>query len=430
MIGTLLRIGWLNLKRDRVAQALTFLLPIVFFSIFATVFANQGDTTRRIPVAVVDLDQTAYSKALVTALAAEGGLRVVTTRDESGGAPLDQASAEALVKDGDVPVAVVLPKGIGASPTFFGPVSPDAPKVQILADSSDPIASQVVAGLLQKVSFTAAPGLMAREGVGLMERYTGPLTDAQRKSFDQWAAGSSGAPGGGGPAPAPGAPMGLPTEIVDVLQSDEESRGIVSFYAAGIGVMFLLFSCAGGGGSLLEEQESGTLDRLLGSRAGMTGVLLGKWVFLALTGVVQLTVMFTWGALVFGLPLAAHLPGFFVMTAVTSAAAAAFGLVLATASRSRGQLSGLSTIVILAMSAMGGSMFPRFLMTETMQQVGLVTFNAWALDGYLKVFWREASIVALWPQVAVLVGLTGAFLVLARMLARRWEGDGASPAAL
>ena len=42
------------------------------------------------------------------------------------------------------------------------------------------------------------------------------------------------------------------------------------------------------------------------------------------------------------------------------------------------------------MSALGGSMFPRFLMSENMQKVGLLTFNAWALDGYLKVFWRDA----------------------------------------
>ena len=39
---TLLRIGWMNLKRDRVAQALTFLLPILFFSIFASVFGGRA----------------------------------------------------------------------------------------------------------------------------------------------------------------------------------------------------------------------------------------------------------------------------------------------------------------------------------------------------------------------------------------------------
>src|SRR4030095_5039861 len=96
--------------------------------------------------------------------------------------------------------------------------------------------------------------------------------------------------------------------------------------------------------------------------------------------------------LVSGLPLCSHLPGFFVMTAITGAAAAAFGMVLATLARSRAQLSGFSTILILTMSALGGSMFPRFLMSEAMQRVGLVTFNAWALDGYLKVFWRNAAV--------------------------------------
>ncbi len=123
----------------------------------------------------------------------------------------------------------------------------------------------------------------------------------------------------------------------------------------------------------------------------------------------------------FGLPLTSHLPGFFVVTLVTAAAAASFGLVLATVSRSRAQLSGLSTIVILAMSAVGGSMFPRFLMSETRQQFGLVTFNVWALDAYLKVFWREAPIWELWPQIAVLTVLTGVFLTVSRLLARRWE---------
>lgn len=40
--------------------------------------------------------------------------------------------------------------------------------------------------------------------------------------------------------------------------------------------------------------------------------------------------------------------------------------------RAREQLSGISTIIILVMSAIGGSMFPRFLMSETMQKVGLL----------------------------------------------------------
>jgi ABC-2 type transport system permease protein len=210
--------------------------------------------------------------------------------------------------------------------------------------------------------------------------------------------------------------------VVDVMRSESRRGSLVSFYAAGVGVMFLLFSMVGAaGGVLLEEVESGTLERLLCTNLGMPGILLGKWVFMVTVGVAQLTVMFLWGDLVFGLPLFSHLPGFFLMTIVTAGAGAALALVLATLAKSRAQLSGFSTILILTMSALGGSMFPRFLMTETMQKVGLLTFNAWALDGYLKVFWRDAPLWQLWPQVAVLLGLTAVFLAGARLFARRWE---------
>lgn len=420
---TMLRIGWLNLKRDRIVQMLTFLVPIIFFSIFASVFSNQSDATSRVRVAVADEDRTDFSRRLVSALKEEGGLRVRTTAaDDGSGAELDRAAAEALVRAGTVPVAVVLPKGMTEHRRLWAEPDPQAPKVQLLADVSDPVAPQVVQGLLQKVSFTAAPEVMAVDGIRMFEQYSGPLTPGQRKSMDEWL---SGAGGSASPASAASssssASVGLPIELVNVMQPGQGNTANVSFFAAGIGVMFLLFSCAGAGGTLLEEEESGTLGRLVGSRIGMSGVLAGKWLFFVLMGTAQIVVMFTWGALMFGLPLASHLPGFAVMTVFTAAAAASFGLLLATLSRSRAQLSGLSTIVILTMSALGGSMFPRFLMSETMQQVGLVTFNAWALDGYIKVFWRDAPVVALWPQVLVLSAITVVLLAVARVMARRWE---------
>jgi ABC-2 type transport system permease protein len=420
MIPTLLRIGWLNLKRDRVAQAMTFALPIMFFSIFALIFGQQHNSTPRTFVMVVDEDRSVYSGRLVQALAAEPALEVQTRKGEHGeGELLTRADAEGFIKQGLHSVAVVLPKGLGAPGLLANAAPGTRPKVQVLADVSDPIGPQVVVGLLQEAAFTAAPDMLAREGLATFERYSGPLTPAQRHATDSWL--SSIGRDGGAPGAGSGS-FGIPTEIVNVLQPHGGSQATVSFYAAGIGVMFLLFSCSGAGGALLDEEESGTLGRLVGSRAGMGGVLAGKWLYIWLLGIGQLTIMFLWGQLVFGLPLSSHLPGFLIMTVCTAAAAAGFGLVLATVSRSRQQLAGISTIIILAMSAVGGSMFPRFLMSETMQKIGLVTFNAWALDGYLKVFWRELPLTALWPQVAVLLSLTIVFLVVARTFARRWEG--------
>jgi ABC-2 type transport system permease protein len=421
MILTILKLGWLNLRRDRVAQALTFALPIVFFSIFASIFGGQGSGTSRIRIAVVDEDHSELSGRIIEGLKKETGLRVRTGVSDDGTGTLDRAAGEQLVRDGTVPVTVVIPNGLGANFATSG-FGGGGPSIELLADVSDKIAPQMVAGLIQKVTMSAAPDLMMQGGLTQFEKHAGALTDQQRTAVQAWLPTLKQQASGGTSPGGAAAPMGVGVNVVDVMASDTRRGSLVSFYAAGIGVMFLLFSAVGGAGAvLLEEIEAGTFERLLSTRIGMTGVLLGKWLFLTLMGTVQLTVMFLWGAVVFSLPLFSHLGGFAVMTIVTAAAAAALGLVLATLSKSRGQLQGYSTILILTMSAIGGSMFPRFLMTETMQKFGLLTFNGWALDGYLKVFWRELPILQLWPQVLVLFTLTLIFLSLARVLARRWE---------
>jgi ABC-2 type transport system permease protein len=77
--------------------------------------------------------------------------------------------------------------------------------------------------------------------------------------------------------------------------------------------------------------------------------------------------------------------------------------------------------VILIMSSVGGSMFPRFLMPEAMQKAGLLTINAWAIDGFTKVFWRDEPVSHLWPQVSVLLGIGVVLFAIARKIAHRWE---------
>lgn len=422
MIGTLLRIGFLSLRRDRVAQIMTFVLPVAFFSIFALVFGNQGrDAMSRVPVAVVDEDQSPQSAKVMAALQGDSALRVMTRARRAGSRDtsrftIDRTRAEALVRDGDVPVAVILPSGLGA---HLGTFEGQAPEVQMLTDPSDPIAHQMMAGLMQKAVMTAMPDLMARRGIDAFERYGGALTPQQRDLIQRYV------PRNGDSSVTVAGPAGDLSALVKVKATEvvghKRDNGLVAFYAAGIAVMFLLFSASAAGGSLLEEMESGTLERVLGSKVGMTGLLLGKWVYITLMGMLQITVMFLWGMMVFRLPLLSHLPGFIVMTAITAATAAGFGLVFATACRTRAQLSGIATLLILCSSAVGGSMFPRFLMSETMQKLGLVTFNAWALDGYIKVFWRDARIAELAPQVGMLLAFGTVFLVTARLLARRWE---------
>src|SRR5262249_15389433 len=406
MIATLLRIFWIHLRRDRVVWLLTFIVPVAFFSIFALIFSSQGrNSTPTVRVAVVDEDRSDFSKKLVSTLEKDKSLRV-STRLDSGegdaGTLLTRKDAETLVRDGKVSAAIILPKGLSQSfPSFSG----DRPTIEVLADTSDPVAPQMLSGMLQGLVMTAAPDAMLKGGLGELSKWGGALTPKQQEVIEK-AEQFLNRPAQEGQNEGAATSGLLKVKVVDVL-GQEKANPVVAFYAAATAVMFLLFSCANGaGGSMLEEVESGTLDRLLSSNLTMTQLLAGKWVSFLLLGVMQVSVMFLWGWLVFRLELWSHLPGFLVMTVITAAAAAGFGIMLGTLCRTRGQLAGISTTVILLMSAVGGSMFPRFAMSESLQTAGLFTFNAWALDGYQKVFWRDAPVWELWPQVLVLAALT------------------------
>jgi ABC-2 type transport system permease protein len=417
----------MNLKRDRAAFVLAFVLPVAFFTIFAAIFAGSGrSATPRVAVVVVDEDGSDGSRRFVAGLKAETGLSVgLKPGDENAAGPFyTPEQAEQAVRKGEVPVALIIPKGFREHAIAFGPGAERA-TLKILADSADPVAPQVLNGLVQKVAMTSMPSALARSGMAELEKWSGGLTPEQKTRMEE-AIGAieKPAPGGDASASRPGGTAGAAGLVAvatrDVL-GEKKKNPTVTFYAAGLGVMFLLFSATGAGGALIEEAESGTLDRILATRVSMTKLLLGKLVYLGGVGVAQLTLMFVWGTVFFGLELWSHIPGFLIMTLATALVSSAFGLMLASVCRSRMQLVALSNLSILLMSALGGSLFPRFLMSEKLQKIGLITLNAWALDGFQKIFWRDEPVWAIWPQVLVLAGLGIVFFLVARRVAERWE---------
>ena len=428
MIVSSVRTALISLRRDRGALALSFILPIAFFTIFAVIFGGRRDTTPKITVIVVDEDHSRASQRLIKGLQAETALVVRTGPPRKQGiqqAEYTAQTAEAEVKAGAAPVALIIPQGFGRNPMSFGG-SQEPTAIRLLQDSSDMVAPQMVAGLLQKVAMTSMRDAMAEQGSKYFEEYAGGITPEQRRriqgNLDQLHRYQDERDAGGANAGPSSASGGGPVSITtrDVVGENKRSP-MVSFYAAAIGVMFLLFTASSAGGSLLDEAESGTLDRVLSSLVTMTALLAGKLTFSALLAFAQLVLMFVWAWAVFKLDFLSHIPGFVVIGICTGLAVAAFGMLLASICRTRAQLGSLSTLVILIMSSVGGSMFPRFLMPEVMQKAGLLTINAWAIDGFTKVFWRDEPLLHLWPQVVVLLAVAAVLFAVARRLARRWE---------
>lgn len=385
---------------------LAVVVPILFFSVFALIFSRGvGQSTLCVRVAFVDDDQTPESRAVLRAVTAHPEIKPLGGLGRTSEQWSIERLSRHLISRRDVEVVVHVPRG-------FTTQDPDHPHLSIgLHDGGmNPIGNRVVEACLAEAIAMQFSELAVASTRGARPQFELAGHSRVAQAVPQTTATAT---------VASAAEPKVFTSTSAFANNKHQPK--IAMYAAGIAVMFLLFSASGAGASLLEEREAGTLDRLLNSRLQVGQLLLGKWFYMTGLGCAQLLVMFAWGQLVFQVDLLGHLPGFAAMTAATAAASASFALFLAACCRSRQQLQGVSIILILTMSAVGGSMVPRYVMSASMQSLGKFTFNGWALDGFQKVFWYDLPLAAIRLELLVLVSLAILLGGLARVLAGRWS---------
>jgi ABC-type multidrug transport system permease subunit len=284
------------------------------------------------------------------------------------------------------------------------------PSAQAILDSS-------WASMESLVEDLEARGELGDEGDGASDGDGGASTDGGESSN-----GRESADDGGGFDFASGVAEILGIQVEDVTGGDEhaekEKRGMQANSVAGMAVMMLLFGLIHCGGTLLDEQESGTLDRLRLAPGASAAILGGKFLFTWIVGAIQLVILFAYAKLVFDMPVFRAPLALFVLSTATAAAVTGFGILFAVVSRSRKQLEGLSTIVVLSMSALGGSWWPLAITPEWYQKLGHFTLNAWAMDGYQGIFWYGKGLGGILPEIGVLAGIA---LVTSLLAWRLWE---------
>jgi ABC-2 type transport system permease protein len=190
----------------------------------------------------------------------------------------------------------------------------------------------------------------------------------------------------------------------------DNSPGLIHS-VAGTAIFMLLFSVAEIGGSLLDEKQDGMLKKILCSPLRSNHILYGKMVFANVISIAQLSIMFVYAWLIFGLDIMHHLSSLVLMIFVAAYACSSFGIFLASFSKSRQQVQGLSKLIVLLMSVIGGSMIPIFMMPEFMQKIAVVSVNYWGVQGFYDIFWRllPLSDITFLSRVFVLLCI-GSFL--------------------
>ena len=162
--------------------------------------------------------------------------------------------------------------------------------------------------------------------------------------------------------------------------------------------MFALFGIQSAAATILQEKEDGTFRRLLVAPIQKYALLGGKLLAQFLLTILQLTVLFVLGYLIFHLTIGSW-PAVIVLIIGTSFATTGLGILLVSIVKSRRQLSPIVTLVTLITSAIGGAWWPLFIEPQWMQNIAKVGITAWAMEGLNGVMLAGKALTEVMPDV-------------------------------
>jgi ABC-2 type transport system permease protein len=414
----ILRIQWTLLCRDRLGLGMFVLVPIAFLTMFGLAFGGLGSGSDiKIRIGVLDLDHSEQSTALITAVESDSSrMELVTIKGD------DLEAARIAVQAGTFPGAVVIPKGFGKS--MLGEAAPMP--LELYYDSSNPIAPELAQGtLLEGASRGLAPALIARQ-LGMLEKMAGPLTERQSALRTMLIKAAE-----SGTSPDNMTPSSMISSTIPIKAissgSKRGNKSLVTYYTGAIGMMFLMFSASTICGGLLEERESGLTARLSALGTSPWQMILGRFEFSTLIGAAQFVIMLGWAWLIFGVEFFEpnQLVQLALLVPVAAGAAAGLGLIVSVPCSTRRQQATLSTIIVLLLSALGGSMVPSFMLPQYMQDAAAFVFNWWAIDAFQQVLWyvtpgetMGGAVLRIGNALGILLGTSVAGLIFARAIFR------------
>ncbi len=201
----------------------------------------------------------------------------------------------------------------------------------------------------------------------------------------------------------------------------EVKFNILAILAPGMALMFLMYTVSNGGRSLLIEQTSGTLPRLLVSPTSSTQVLAGKMLGIFFTGMAQMLILIVGTALLFQLNWGDPLAVFVLVTAAVLGATG-WGILLAAVFKTPGQISAIGSAVMLIFGILGGSFTNINAMPDWVQLFSRMSPNRWGLDGFTTLAMGGNLSNITTPILALLIMAVVLFLISVVIFNRRGIG--------
>jgi ABC-2 type transport system permease protein len=403
----ILALTWKDLKiflKDRGGIVLIFVQPFMFILVISYALSGAFSAAEH-PIQILAINQDAGTQA-ATLLDRLKEMKAFSVETSWEGHVLTLPEAERLIIERKRAFALIFPPNFSAvleeeSGTPQGLTT----KVLLIVDpnATKQIAELVlgsIQGLLERASYTAK----IPKGV---EDFFTPLGDqASTKNSKSLGAGLD-EPGSRGlreqRTPAVTLERIAPTGMHVKKLPDVYQQNVPGYTVYGIFWIVNLLAV-----SVLREKREGTFRRLLVAPVSRMVMLIGKWIPYYLINIVQIVIMLGVSSVLFNMSLGHSAAGLVIVSLAAAATATGLGVLVATLARTEAQISGLTVLLLLTLSVLGGCFIPRFIMPEWLQTFGQITPHAWALDAYQDLLVRGYDFWDVLPKVGVL----GAFAVI------------------
>jgi len=163
--------------------------------------------------------------------------------------------------------------------------------------------------------------------------------------------------------------------------------------------------------SIVGERERGTLDQLLVTPIGSTGLMLGKIVPYAVIGIVDFLGVFAAMHYVFQVPIEGSVALLLALAVGFLMAALGLGLLVSSVARSQVQAMLMTMGIMLPSILLSGFFFERDAMPWFMQAIGYAIPLTYFLEILRGIILRGAGLAQLWPSATAMLAL-GLFLII------------------
>lgn len=379
---------WLALKdalligRDKKALLTLVFMPILLIGILGAAFGNMMGNEEEAPIkefkiGIVNLDEGPLGKVLEEEVFMEGLPDLISAEAMGEDELNDQLKQQAIS------VGVILPPNF-SDHIILGEES----KVRIISIPSASIQSSIVESAVLQFAQGAAVNMAAIKVTGLPD---------PGKSVTAFAL-----------------PAIETFDLVEEVAVKQEQKPVGSFqyYAAGMGVMFLLMTVITGVSTMIEEKEQDVFNRLLITKLTNTDYLIGKFIGLLFMSSIQFFIIIIGTRYLYGVDWGNSMLGVMVVGLSFVFSVCGLGVLLGTLVKTEKTFNAAGMLGTQIMAAVGGSMVPLYVFPEWMNSVVKILPNALALQTFLELM-TGADVGQVLVEAGILIAIGVGSIVLA-----------------